>query len=79
MPVSVPVPESRETYIQKKIKAQLLDAKAKSKAKDKQGAMFALKRKKMFEGEVNKLNGARMTLESQVYTHWSVLLCPSSI
>ncbi|CAM9116109.1 unnamed protein product [Ascophyllum nodosum] len=58
--------KSRETYIQKKIRAQLLDAKAKSKAKDKQGAMFALKRKKMFEGEVNKLNGARMTLESQI-------------
>lgn len=58
--------DKRETYIQKKIKAQLLEAKAKSKAKDKQAAMFALKRKKMFEGEVNKLNGARMTLESQI-------------
>ena len=56
----------RETHIQKKIKAQLLDAKAKSSAKDKRGALFALKRKKMYEGEVNKLNGARMTLESQV-------------
>ncbi len=57
---------SRENHIQKKIKAQLLDAKAKSAAKDKRGALFALKRKKMYEGEVNKLNGARMTLESQV-------------
>lgn len=56
----------RENHIQKKIKAQLLDAKAKSSAKDKRGALFALKRKKMYEGEVNKLNGARMTLESQV-------------
>lgn len=57
---------TRENHIQKKIKAQLLDAKAKSQAKDKRGALFALKRKKMYEGEVNKLNGARMTLESQV-------------
>lgn len=56
----------RESHIQKKIKAQLLEAKAKSGAKDKRGALFALKRKKMYEGEVNKLNGARMTLESQV-------------
>lgn len=56
----------REGHIQKKIKVQLLDAKAKSSAKDKRGALFALKRKKMYEGEVNKLNGARMTLESQV-------------
>ncbi|CAN0397556.1 unnamed protein product, partial [Ectocarpus fasciculatus] len=56
----------RENHIQKKIKAQLLDAKAKSSAKDKRGALFALKRKKMYEGEVNKLNGARMTLESQI-------------
>lgn len=60
--------DTRENHIQKKIKAQLLDAKAKSSAKDKKGALFALKRKKMYEGEVNKLNGARMTLESQVCT-----------
>eukprot|EP00752_Nemacystus_decipiens_P001243 g1242.t1 len=58
--------DKRENHIQKKIKAQLLDAKAKSQAKDKRGALFALKRKKMYEGEVNKLNGARMTLESQI-------------
>ena len=56
----------RETHLQKKIKAQLLDAKAKSQAKDKKGALFALKRKKMYEGEINKINGARMTLEQQV-------------
>lgn len=52
----------------------MLDAKAKSSAKDKRGALFALKRKKMYEGEVNKLNGARMTLESQVGDH-PRLLC----
>lgn len=63
----------RESHIQKKIKAQLLDAKSKSQAKDKRGALFALKRKKMYEGELNKLNGARMTLESQVNAClWSV-------
>lgn len=30
------------------------------------GAMFALKRKKMYEAEVSKLQGAKITLESQV-------------
>lgn len=29
------------------------------------GALFALKRKKMYEGEINKIQGARMTLEQQ--------------
>jgi charged multivesicular body protein 4A/B len=57
---------NRETHLQKKIKAQLLDAKNKSQLKDKKGALFALKRKKMYEGEINKINGARMTLEQQV-------------
>ncbi|CAM9721264.1 unnamed protein product [Choristocarpus tenellus] len=60
--------DKREAHIQKKIKAQLLDAKAKSGTKDKRGALFALKRKKMYEGEINKINGARMTLESQAST-----------
>lgn len=30
------------------------------------GALFALKRKKMFETEVNKLQGSRITLEQQI-------------
>ena len=30
------------------------------------GALFALKRKKMFEAEVMKLQGAKITLESQI-------------
>lgn len=58
--------DKREVHLQKKIKGQLLEAKAKSQAKDKKAALFALKRKKMYEGEINKINGARMTLEQQV-------------
>ncbi len=30
------------------------------------GALFALKRKKLYEGEVMKLQGARITLDSQI-------------
>ena len=60
--------EKRELHIAKKITLQLQEAKLKSAAKDKRGALFALKRKKMYEAEVEKLQGARMTLETQVMT-----------
>lgn len=60
--------EKREQHIVKKIALQLSEAKQKSAAKDKRGAIFALKRKKMYEAEVEKLQGARMTLETQVMT-----------
>lgn len=30
------------------------------------GALFALKRKKMYEGEVSKLQGARITMDQQI-------------
>jgi len=58
--------EKREEHIGKKIEAALAEAKAKSLKKDKSGALFALKRKKMYEGEINKLQGARITLDSQI-------------
>lgn len=60
--------EKRELHIEKKIGLQLEEAKKKSASKDKRGAIFALKRKKMFEAEIEKLQGARMTLETQVMT-----------
>lgn len=60
--------EKRESHIEKKITAQLVEAKKKSAAKDKKGALFCLKRKKMFESEINKIQGARMTLEQQILT-----------
>ncbi|OQR84206.1 hypothetical protein ACHHYP_13730 [Achlya hypogyna] len=60
--------EKRESHIEKKIEAQLEEAKKKSAAKDKRGAIFCLKRKKMYESEIEKLQGARMTLETQVMT-----------
>eukprot|EP00742_Colponemidia_sp_Colp-10_P000367 GILJ01000404.1.p1 GENE.GILJ01000404.1~~GILJ01000404.1.p1 ORF type:complete len:224 (-),score=58.93 GILJ01000404.1:237-908(-) len=58
--------EKRQLHIEKKIGAQLEEARAKTKAKDKRGALFALKRKKMYEAEVSKLDGARMTIETQI-------------
>ncbi len=58
--------EKREEHIYKKIEAALTEAKQKSLKKDKNGALFALKRKKMYETEVSKLQGARITLDSQI-------------
>ena len=58
--------EKREEHIYKKIEAALTEAKQKSLKKDKNGALFALKRKKMYEAEVSKLQGARITLDSQI-------------
>ncbi|ETV98824.1 hypothetical protein H310_08328 [Aphanomyces invadans] len=60
--------EKREAHIEKKMELQLEEAKKKSAAKDKRGAIFCLKRKKMYESEIEKLQGARMTLETQVMT-----------
>lgn len=58
--------EKREEHISKKIEAALQEAKLRSSKKDKNGALFALKRKKMYENEINKLQGARITLDSQI-------------
>lgn len=58
--------EKREDFLQKKINHQLAEAKTKSKKGDKKGAMFCLKRKKMYEKEIDKLSGMRMNLEQQM-------------
>jgi len=36
------------------------------KVKDKRGAIFALKRKKLFEKDIEKIDGARFNLEQQI-------------
>lgn len=42
------------------------EAKAKMAKKDKKGALFAMKRKKMYEAEIEKIQNTKMTLETQV-------------
>ena len=44
----------------------MIEAKEKMAKQDKKGAMFALKRKKMYEGEMEKIANVKMTLETQV-------------
>lgn len=58
--------ERREAHIQKKVRAQLAEAKQRSAAKDKNGALFALKRKRILESEIDKLGGAQLQLYLQI-------------
>jgi len=58
--------EKRQVHLDKKIEQQTAEAKAKMAKKDKRGALYCLKRKKMYEAEIEKINGARLTLEQQM-------------
>jgi len=58
--------EKKEVYLQSKMDNEVALAKKYMAAKDKQGAMRCLKKKKLMEAQINKLSGARMTIEVQV-------------
>jgi len=58
--------EKRQDHIQTKVDALVAEAKAKMANNDKKGALFAMKRKKLYEQEIEKLENTKMTLESQV-------------
>ena len=58
--------EKRDAHLTRKINAQAAEAREKLKAKDKRGAMMALRRKKLYEAEVAKLDGAKFNLEQQI-------------
>ena len=60
--------EKRKTLIQKKIENEVAQARTKIKAGKKKEAMINMKRKKMYEKELEKLEGAQMSLETQVMT-----------
>jgi len=55
----------REEYLEKKVEKELQVAKQNA-TKNKRVAMMALKRKKAYEAQVQKLSGARMTIEQQL-------------
>lgn len=58
----------RSTLLQNKAKNELQQALQKKKQGDKSGALVCLKRKKMYENEVTKLEGSRMNLEQQLFS-----------
>lgn len=63
---SIATQEKREEHIQRKVDAMIAEAKAKMAKNDKKGALFSMKRKKMYEGELDKIQNVKMTLETQV-------------
>uniref|UniRef100_A0A0G4I9H6 Uncharacterized protein n=1 Tax=Chromera velia CCMP2878 TaxID=1169474 RepID=A0A0G4I9H6_9ALVE len=60
--------EKRHALLEKKIQKEQEDAIAKTRAKNKSGALMALKRKQMFTAQMEQVNNQRLTLEQQVMT-----------
>eukprot|EP01104_Vermistella_antarctica_P018977 TRINITY_DN7235_c0_g1_i1.p1 TRINITY_DN7235_c0_g1~~TRINITY_DN7235_c0_g1_i1.p1 ORF type:complete len:219 (+),score=82.64 TRINITY_DN7235_c0_g1_i1:218-874(+) len=56
--------EKREVFLQKKIEKEVKFAQQNA-TKNRRGALMALKRKKSYEQQIERLLGARMTLEQQ--------------
>jgi len=57
--------EKREKFLELKVEKEIAEAK-KNATKNKRGALMALKRKKAYESQIDKIAGARLTIEQQV-------------
>ena len=57
----------RSNLLQNKAQSELKQALERKKNGDKNGALVCLKRKKMYETEIAKLEGSRMNLEQQLF------------
>eukprot|EP00979_Chaetoceros_neogracilis_P008833 scaffold1972_cov265-Chaetoceros_neogracile.AAC.47 len=55
-----------EEHTLRKIDIMISDAKARMAKGDKKGALYAMKRKKLHETELDKIQNVKMTLETQV-------------
>merc|ERR1712003_52833 len=62
---SIVTQDKREEHMGRKIDQVIDEAKKKMAKGDKKGALFAMKRKKMFEKEIEKIQNVKMTLETQ--------------
>jgi charged multivesicular body protein 4 len=58
--------EKRERYIEKQASQCREEAKAKLRAKDKRGALFLVKRAKLYEQQIHQLYGKRSNLDIQI-------------
>jgi len=58
--------DKREKHLDKQIKAAVQEAKAKSKLKDKRGALFQIKRKRMYEKQIEQIYGKKSNIEMQI-------------
>jgi len=57
--------EKRQVFLETKVEGELKVAKQNA-TKNKRAALMALKKKKQLENQVEKISGARMTIETQV-------------
>ncbi|CAG8644029.1 31665_t:CDS:2, partial [Gigaspora margarita] len=57
--------EKRENHLQNKIDSELKIAKTNATS-NKRAALMALKRKKQYESQIEKIGGSRITIEAQV-------------
>ena len=58
--------EKREKLLQKKVDDELREAKKMSMSNNKRAAMMSLKKKKMYEKQLEQLNGTRVTIATQI-------------
>jgi len=58
--------DKREAHLEKQIAKLLQSAKAKMQKKNKKGAMYDMKRKKMLDKELNGIQNKKLTLETQI-------------
>jgi len=66
--------EKRETHLENKKQQCLKSAQTKLAHKDKKGAIFELKKKKMFENQLNSIEGKKFNLEQQILTIESAII-----
>jgi len=59
--------DKRQKVLEAKARNELETAKEKNRQKDKRGALYSLKKKKMYEAEVGKLDAQKMNLEQQIF------------
>jgi len=58
--------EQRRDFLEKKVTQELVNAKSKNKKGDKRGAVAHLKRKKLLEKQVEKVNAGILQLDQQI-------------
>eukprot|EP01006_Ploeotia_vitrea_P034546 TRINITY_DN65761_c7_g1_i4.p1 TRINITY_DN65761_c7_g1~~TRINITY_DN65761_c7_g1_i4.p1 ORF type:complete len:200 (+),score=129.43 TRINITY_DN65761_c7_g1_i4:325-924(+) len=59
--------EKREKHLQGQIDAALAEARKRSKAKDKSGALYNLRRKKLLQSKLDQISGKKLNLETQIF------------
>jgi charged multivesicular body protein 4 len=59
--------DKRQKLLEAKARNELENAKKKIRQKDKRAALYSLKKKKMYEAEVGKLDAIKMSMEQQIF------------